>query len=349
MNILKKIIHRFKRPLPYFIDSDKSPELIVLCPNRGRPCGGVKVLYRQSSLLNELLAKHSHSSYIIHPKQLSFECSWFTHQTQIKHSAGLSARDIVVIPEVMVSKHAPALYALGIPYCIYVQNGYLMVKGDLSELQTHYHHAQLILAISTDSAKCIRTIFPDINNEKILRVHYSINTKLFRPNPVKSNTITYMPRKLAKHTQLVESFLKYNLPSHWQLVPVNNKSETETAALLASSKIFLSFSEFEGCPLPPLEAALCGNYVVGYTGEGGKEYFNLPAFTEINMGDIRHFCHEIMRLVEICDHAEPPNDIPEDIRTSIEYINQTYSEEMELNDMRAVIEHLKLLPVSAAK
>ena len=36
-------------------------------------------------------------------------------------------------------------------------------------------------------------------------------------------------------------------------------------------KIFLSFSSLEGLGLPPVEAALAGNHVIGYTGEGGNE------------------------------------------------------------------------------
>ena len=32
-------------------------------------------------------------------------------------------------------------------------------------------------------------------------------------------------------------------------------------------------SNLEGLGLPPLETAIAGNKVIGYTGEGGKEYW----------------------------------------------------------------------------
>ena len=40
-------------------------------------------------------------------------------------------------------------------------------------------------------------------------------------------------------------------------------------------------------PLPPTEAALAGNQVIGYTGEGGGEYWKKPIFTEIKTGEIK--------------------------------------------------------------
>ncbi|MCB5186890.1 hypothetical protein LG200_02590 [Methylobacillus caricis] len=340
--MFQAIIQRLKKQLPYFIDPSKPAELIVLCPARARPCGGVKVLYRQTELLHQLLSHDSISAKIMHPKNLAFKCTWFKHKAPIKHNAAMSPHDIVIIPETMVSKHAPVLHRLGIRYCIYVQNGYLISNGNLAELNTYYAHATLIMAISEDAVNCIKAIFPNLDAHKISRIHYSIDTQQFKPGQSKTNTITYMPRKLAKHAKLVEDFLKNSLPSHWQLVPIQNKSEADTAALLAASKIFLSFSEFEGCPLPPAEAALCGNYVVGYTGEGAREYFHLPAFSEISMGDIKHFCSEILRRIQQCDNSS--HDASADIGFTIDAVSSTYSAQMELHDLKTTIG--KLMPAA---
>jgi hypothetical protein len=98
-----------------------------------------------------------------------------------------------------------------------------------------------------------------------------------------------MPRKLAKHAQLVNFFLTNHLPSEWSITPIQNKNEAGVIAALKESAIFLSFCESEGCPLPPLEAALSGNLVVGYTGEGAKEYFHPPIYREVHNGDYINF------------------------------------------------------------
>ena len=63
------------------------------------------------------------------------------------------------------------------------------------------------------------------------------------------------------------------------------------------TKIFLAFSNLEGLPLPPVEAAIAGNFVIGYTGEGGKEYWKKPIFTEIYSGDINNFVKKILKIV----------------------------------------------------
>ena len=47
--------------------------------------------------------------------------------------------------------------------------------------------------------------------------------------------------------------------------------------------------------LTSLEAALAGNHVIGYTGEGGNEYWQNPLFTKINSGEINKF---VLKIVE---------------------------------------------------
>ena len=46
-----------------------------------------------------------------------------------------------------------------------------------------------------------------------------------------------------------------------------------------------------------VEAALAGNYVIGYTGEGGKDYWKKPIFTEIYSGDIREFVKKTIQRI----------------------------------------------------
>ena len=98
-----------------------------------------------------------------------------------------------------------------------------------------------------------------------------------------------MPRKLGYHARLVTFALRQHLPEAWEIVPIDGMDEAAVARTLAASRIFLSFSEFEGLPLPPLEAALAGNLVIGYTGQGASEYWDAPNFQEIHQGDIQSF------------------------------------------------------------
>ena len=127
------------------------------------------------------------------------------------------------------------------------------------------------------------------------KIKYSIEPTKINPIESKKKLITYMSRKLPQHSFHVVSFLKKHLPKEWILKDLNNISEKEVYKNLSNSKIFLAFSNLEGLPLPPVEAALAGNYVIGYTGEGGKDYWKKPIFTEIYSGDIRNFVKQVLK------------------------------------------------------
>ena len=47
--------------------------------------------------------------------------------------------------------------------------------------------------------------------------------------------------------------------------------------------------------MPPIEAAITNNKVIGYTGEGGKEIWKKPIFTEIESGNILDFVSKILK------------------------------------------------------
>jgi hypothetical protein len=180
-----------------------------------------------------------------------------------------------------------------IPYAIFVQNGYsIFPTNNSSKLEQAYKKSKYILSYSKDIKDCISLAYPS-EKKKIINVKYSIDFNKFKKTK-KKNIITYMPRKLKKHSELVVSFLKNYLPKKWKLKPLINLSDKEVYKNLAESKIFLAFSELEGLPLPPVEAAISGNKVIGYTGEGGKEYWRKPIFIEIKSSEIKDFCKKIL-------------------------------------------------------
>ena len=43
--------------------------------------------------------------------------------------------------------------------------------------------------------------------------------------------------------------------------------------------------------------------MIEYTGEGGKEYWKKPIFTEIKTGEIKNFCKEILKKIKVKDFA----------------------------------------------
>ena len=107
-----------------------------------------------------------------------------------------------------------------------------------------------------------------------------------------------MPRKLPEHSNLLLFYLKNLLPKNWKILPLINVSEKKIIKFLSISKIFLSFSNFEGLGIPPIEAALSGNKVIGYVGGGGSEYWKKPIFIKVENGEIEDFAKKIIKNIK---------------------------------------------------
>ena len=75
----------------------------------------------------------------------------------------------------------------------------------------------------------------------------------------------------------------------------------KAADILSRSSIFLSFFDIEGFGLPPLEAAISGAVVVGYTGQGAREYFKKPNLIAVQNGDFRNFTLRIADAIKAVD------------------------------------------------
>ena len=221
--------------------------------------------------------------------------TWFDQKIKNKEDFNLSKNnDFVVLPEIFAHFAEDFLIKEKIPYAIFVQNGYaIFPTNNIRKLNLAYEKAKFILAYSQDIKECIALAYPTVKN-KILNVKYSIDYKKFNFKIKKENLITYMPRKLSKHSELIISFLNNSLPNNWRIKAIDNSSEKEVYRILEKSKFFLAFSNLEGLPLPPIEAALSGNKVIGYTGEGGKEYWKEPIFTEIKTAELKNFCKKIL-------------------------------------------------------
>jgi glycosyltransferase involved in cell wall biosynthesis len=166
-----------------------------------------------------------------------------------------------------------------------------------------FSNAKFIICISEDAKNIISEIYPQAK-DKIIRSIWSIpvEAKLDFNVCNKEKLITYMPRKNIDHIQLTLDSIENKLPADWRLVPIVRMSRSELEYTLNKSSIHLSFGSFEGLPAPPVEAAIAGNYVIGYHGNGGREYWTKPNFVEVNVCDIEKFSKNILERVRIIDN-----------------------------------------------
>ena len=145
----------------------------------------------------------------------------------------------------------------------------------------------------------ISTVYPTVDKKKIIRVHPHVDDG-FVPGE-KEKIISYMPRKLPVHSQRLMFYLLEYLPADWSVVPIENMVPFKAADILSRSSIFLSFCDIEGFGLPPLEAAISGAVVVGYTGQGAREYFKKPNLITVQNGDFRNFTLKVADAIKAVD------------------------------------------------
>ncbi len=261
-----------------------------------KPAGGVRVIYRHVNILNEL----GFDSYVYHPLD-SYHYKWADGVTPIYTGSTISFNDHIVIPDVYLGYMSSVVRAHLPTYSIYIQNPYILRSvfrfSNFERIAEAVKGAFRILCISDDTVKILAKMFPGCES-KLIRVSWSHDADSFQQAKNKEPLITFMPRKNRDHVQLVIDCIKSHLPLHWKIIPIQGVTNNELRDLLSRSSIFLSFGSFEGLPAPPVEAAMSGNYVIGYHGNGGQEYWCAPNFTTINVCDIDAFSEAIISRVK---------------------------------------------------
>ena len=305
--------------------------IIYLLPEMKEPSGGAKVIYNHSLILNNI--DKNIKSKIIHLKKNFFykvelslskrieffnkkdsgwdgkkmklskkfrpKKNWYNKKIVLGDNLNFDKKkDFIIIPEIWAHFAVDLKFAeKGINYAIFVQGFYHMNStNNFVNLKKSYEEAKLIVTTSKYSVSYLRTMFPKIRN-KIFKINLSIDSNKFKIKK-KLNLITYMPRKLPAHSDLLLFYLKNLLPKNWKILPLINISEKKLINTLSVSKIFLSFSNFEGMGMPPVEAALSGNKIIGYVGGGGSEYWKKPIFLKVEHGEIEDFAKKIISNIK---------------------------------------------------
>jgi Glycosyl transferases group 1 len=263
------------------------PRVYYLCSDSDRPVGGNRTIYRHVDALNSA----GISAVVVHHKS-GFACSWFDHQTPVigSKTVTLTPRDILVIPEF----YGPSLSKLpvGPRVVIFNQNAYQTFSGvSAASPGAPYRDVlgiEAILVVSKDNEDYLRHAFPEL---RIERVRNAVDGEIFYPGATATGRrVAVMPRRRpADCAQVLHLLRTRGCLNTWEVVRIEGYSERETADAMRSCAIFLSFSEREGFGMPPAEAMACGCYVIGFTGMGGREFFDPAMSSPVEEGDILAF------------------------------------------------------------
>ena len=279
-----------------------SMTITYLCPTITSPTGGVKVIYKHSQLLNE---NGVSSDVRLYPNE-NQAANWFEHTATIRNEANFNIKkDFIIIPEAVALYYGLECIEMGLKFAIFVQNGFKLnedvEKSDFEKLDFVYKKANYIISISRYTSEIIKIKYPNLAY-KVLNVLPGVSVDY--PIKEKQKLITYMPRKLKSDSDYLIYLLKSSISNDWTIKEIDNLNEGQVKERLSESSIFLSFLEKEGFGLPALEASLAGNIVVGYTGQGAREFFARPIFREIQQGDMVSFLSEISIAIKQIESDE---------------------------------------------
>lgn len=265
--------------------TDRHAKVYYLCPDSNAPSGGIRTIYQHVDVLNSIGIDAS----VVHHRR-GFACTWFKHQTKViaASEVTLTPMDLLVFPELYVPylKEIPA----GPRLIVFNQGTYVNFSGRQSVSSWRYcvdsSKLEAILVVSLDNEEYIRYAFPGVRTE---RIRNSIDSRVFYPaTDLPLRRIAVMPRLRGKGlcTQVLGLLALRGALDDWEVVNIDERSQEETAEILRSAAIFLSFSEREGFGLPPAEAMACGCYVVGFTGLGGREFFYPGLCSPVEEGNV---------------------------------------------------------------
>jgi glycosyltransferase involved in cell wall biosynthesis len=304
--------------------------IFFFCQDFEFPSGGVKKLYRQVDILNE----NGFSAWLVHEKP-GFRSRWFENQTRVVSTSTLPTGvkpDFLVFGETL----GPDLTSLcrGPRKVIFNQNAYYTFSHyslDKVNAQTPYLDREVVAAIvvSEDSKAYLQYVFPEL---PVFRIHHSIDSSRFIPSAQKRRQIAYMPRKNQTELLQVLNILRFRgRLEGFDLVPIENVSESEVARILAESQIFLSFGYPEGFSLPPAEAMASGCAVIGYDGNGGREFMKTEFSWPVPNGDIIAYVRTVEEVMDLA--RARPDVLREKTALAADFIRAHYTADQERNDI----------------
>jgi hypothetical protein len=319
--------------------------IYVICPDDDNPWGGIRKLYRHVDILQQ----HGLPAAILHECP-GFRCTWFANQTPVRYVSQIRVQesDYLVVPETrgpIITTQFP-----GVRKVVFNQNCYHTFRGfhlHYDQQLMPYTHPDVIaaLVVSRDSEEYLRYIFPGL---PVYRLRYAIDANLFAPGTEKKDHIAFMPRKQGEDIIQVLNILRFRgALARFALVPIHQKTEAETAAMLRAARVFLSFGHPEGFGLPAAEAMACGCVTVGYHGGGGREFLRPEVGFPIEVGDILGFARTVESVLHQC--RDSPQALEDLTRRAAAFIRATYTSANEADDIHAAWQSIQGLASSRGR
>ncbi|MEH1125137.1 glycosyltransferase family 4 protein [Micromonospora sp. CPCC 206061] len=290
---LQRELRRRQPPTLLTGPASGKPTIYYLGPDLDLPIGGIRVIYRHVDTLRQLGIEAA----VLHGAD-GFRSTWFENKTRIEYASRtrIGPEDLLVVPE----WYGPTLDRIprDIRVVIFNQRAYdtwdFVPYDDSAQGAPYAGHDNIraILTVSQDNADLLGYAFAHL---PVYLTRNAIDPTLFHPGdqpPARRISFT-TTRRAREREQLLRVLHARDALLGWEVVPIENRTERETAEIMRESAIFLSFSDREGFGLPPAEAMASGCYVVGYHGLAGREFFDPEFCTPVEDGDLVAFARAI--------------------------------------------------------
>ncbi|PRY63235.1 hypothetical protein BCF74_10266 [Knoellia remsis] len=280
-----------------------------MAPDLPSPSGGIKVIYKYV----EHLVALGHDARVWHGTPGFAYAEWSsTAPVETGRTVAAAPGDVLVVPETGGSKWS--FLNPGVPLVMLCQ-GMDFVFADASftrDVRGDYPgwpQAVGVLGVSDAIVTFLRRAcapgFP-IHHVPVEIEDYFVPRE-------KERRIALMPRRrredLLGAVQLVR---RSGRLGDWEVVLIDGMTQAQVAEELGRSAIFLFGAEREGLGLPGAEAMAAGCHVIGFTGDGAKEYLTPETGAVILDSDVVGMCDATLASMELFDADRAAWQVPVD-------------------------------------
>lgn len=275
----------------------KYKSIIFLAPYGKKPSGGVRVLYNLSKFINQRMP---YKSEVL---QLGGALGYKNGTESNEYIKYLPANSHIIIPDIFLSRIDSNILC-GKAYSVIIQNPYILnhiPRFSNENILANIKNAKNVFTISKDATNFSKNLGVFDNN--IHRLKWHLDDRIIElasniNNIKKKNVITYMPRKCFNDIKNFRLFERYIYQKTGYLInPIKNVPFELLCQNLLTSKIFISFSSFEGFAAPPIEAMVLGNLVTGYHGNGNRDLTSDNNFHFVEQQDVLSLVEKICTLI----------------------------------------------------
>lgn len=255
----------------------------VMTPDLPEPSGGIKVIYNYV----EHLVDMGLDARVWHGTPGFEYRDWPSHapvETQV--SLPFSRGDILVMPETrgshwsFLNPNVPHVMLCQATSFVFADAGFY---DDYPGSYPGWPQATAAIGVSEAIMALLRrACAPDL---PLYHVPVEIEGR-FRPRP-KERVIALMPRRRREDLITVVQLLRRSGKlGRWRVTLIEGMPQDRVAEELSRSAIFLYGAQREGFGLPGAEAMASGCHVIGFTGDGAKEYLTSDVASVIPDSDV---------------------------------------------------------------